>query len=902
MKQNRKLTIGILAHVDAGKTTLSEAILFRTGTIRKMGRVDHGDAFLDSDIQEKNRGITIFAGQAEFTVSGNGTDTDVMLLDTPGHVDFSAEMERTLQVLDYAILVVSGKDGVQGHTVTLWNLLEQYGVPTFIFVNKMDMEGTDSEKIMRQLKEQLGTSCSRISDVEDIAVCDESMLEEYLESGSISSRTKAAAIKRRKLFPCYFGSALKLDGVDELLTGLADLTQGWECEDSADRYENAGGKPQIRIFRITRDKQGERLTHMKILSGVLRAKDLIPTGKDGKTEKINQIRIYSGEKYRTVDKAGPGSICAVTGPAETKPDGTARLEAVMTYDIIPEEGTDVHSAYVSLKQLEEEDPQLHIVWNEQLRQIQARLMGEVQMEVLAGIIKQRFGFEAAFGDGRISYKETIRKSVSGAGHYEPLRHYAEVHLRLEPLPQGSGMEFTSELSEDILDRNWQRLIMTHLIEKEHTGTLTGSPITDIRIVLTAGRAHEKHTEGGDFRQATYRAIRQALRKSLRAEDVILLEPWYDFRLSIPGETVGRAMSDIQRMGGEFDAPQMLENEAVVRGSAPVSEMKGYAAEVASYTKGYGRLNCSMAGCRPCHDQDRIVAEYAYDADRDIDNPADSVFCSHGAGHNVPWDEADEMMHVSAGGNAEKGRGIQPQSTDGAAMGNAVMPGDSEDEELQRIFDRTYRRSESAGRSVEAREFDSELERRRKEAERRRRANEAAGKREEQALPEYLLVDGYNIIFAWEDLKELAKVSIDGAREALIEILGNYRGFRKCEVIVVFDAYKVKGGKRHIEESYGISVVYTKEAETADTYIERTTYELSGKSGKPRCRVRVATSDRLEQMIITGNNAMKISAADFRAEIEQVNREIAEIIKKLARKNEIENPNRLKIPVDTQNTQ
>ena len=874
MNNSRKLTIGILAHVDAGKTTLSEAMLYRAGAIRQPGRVDHADAFLDTDRQEKDRGITIFAGQAGFSMPNH----QVTLLDTPGHVDFSAEMERTLGVLDYAILVISGRDGAQGHTATLWRLLENYGVPAFIFVNKMDAEGTDAKAVLQDLKSNLSDAIIDFTDVaanyEEIAMCDEDTMEEFLENGAVSDALISQAIATRKIFPCYFGSALKIEGVDELMEGLDRL---------AVTSFDEGAELEIRPFRITRDKQGERLTHLKVVSGCLNVRDVI------NEEKVNQIRIYSGNSFNAVDSAPAGTVCAVTGLAKTSaPEGMT--EAVISYSVILPEGVNVHDTYMKLKQLEEEDPQLHITWSEQLQEIQVRLMGQVQLEVLEKLINQRFGIDAKFGEGKIAYRETIRKPILGAGHYEPLRHYSEVHLLLEPLPGGSGMEFDTAVSSDVLDTNWQRLIMQHLIEKEHTGTLTGSPIADIKITIMGGRAHDKHTEGGDFRQSTYRAIRQALRKSLDKNEVILLEPWYEFELFVPQEMVGRARADVQRMGGSCQPPEAGPALTKLTGKAPVSEMKDYVTEVASYTKGYGRLTLTVAGYEPCHNQDAIVSEIAYDADRDTDNPADSIFCSHGAGHNVPWNESDEMMHVSVVMEEDKPcrTGFAPQKLS------------AEDKDLERIFDRTFNSGNASkgGKkpSIEAREFDSELERRKKEAERRRRAREAEKRREEANLPEYLLVDGYNIIFAWDELKELAKVNIDAAREALIEILCNYQGYRKCEVIAVFDAYKVKGGQRHTEKHDNISVVFTAEAETADTYIERTTFQLSGKDGSVgRYRVRVATSDRLEQAIIMGNNAQKVSAADFKKEVEQVDAEIAEFIRKLQRQNAIDNPNKLEIP-------
>ncbi|MGX8774675.1 MAG: NYN domain-containing protein, partial [Bacillota bacterium] len=778
MKADGKITIGILAHVDAGKTTLSEALLYKAGAIRKAGRVDHGDALLDSDSQEKERGITIYAGQAVFRLpasdgAAEGEGVEVTLLDTPGHVDFSAEMERTLKVLDCAVLVVSGRDGIQSHTLTLWKLLRRYGIPAFIFVNKMDLETPGEEEIIERLRSQLDPACCRMDGIaggnlEEIAMCSEEMLEEYLAGGAVSDSAIAKAVKGRKIFPCYFGSALKMEGVDGLMDGVARFAPLFEGNASAD--------PELRVFRVTRDRQGERLTHLKILSGTLRVRDEIAG------EKVNQIRIYSGDKYTAAEEAGPGTVCQVTGPQELLPENDGALEALMVYGVRLPEGVNVHETYSRVRQLGEEDPQLQITWNSQLREIQLKLMGQVQLEVLQEMIKRRFGVDVTFTEGRIAYKETIAGPMEGAGHYEPLRHYAEVHLMLEPLPRGSGMEFGSDLSEDILDRNWQRLIMTHLLEKEHVGTLTGSPITDMRISIIAGKAHEKHTEGGDFRQATYRAIRQGLRKSLAAGEMILLEPYYDFELEVPRETVGRSMADIQRMSGDCGAPEETGGTAggnaseamtVLRGRAPVSEMKDYVTEVASYTKGRGRLALSFGGYDVCHNQDEVVVASGYDPDADTEESADSVFCSHGAGHLVSWDKADDMMHVSAarrsgeaaGGGAEGGSSTdtgERRTYPGAQT--SAGPQGAEDKELQRIFDRTFRSSKSDKPSIEAREFDSELERRKKAAERRRRAAEAEKRRDEMLLPEYLLVDGYNIIFAWDELKQLAKENIDSARE------------------------------------------------------------------------------------------------------------------------------------------
>ena len=899
MSKERRITIGILAHVDAGKTTLSEAMLYKAGAIRKAGRVDHGDAVLDSDAQEKERGITIFAGQAVFNLpsdnsrGGEEKTLEVTLLDTPGHVDFSAEMERVLSVLDYAVLVVSGRDGVQSHTSTLWKLLKRYHIPVFLFVNKMDLDGTDREEILALLQNQLDSACCDMdgSD-EEIAMCSEGLLEEYLQEEALSKDSIAKAIKSRELFPCYFGSALKMDGVDQFMEALAMLALPYEPEASdADEKEPLA----YRVFRITRDKQGERLTHLKILSGTLHVRDEVGG------EKVNQIRIYSGDKYTTAEEVTAGSICQITGPVALLPEGKGSLEALMVYDVLLPDTINEHEAFAKLKQLGEEDPQLQITWNSQLKTIQMKLMGEVQLEILQELIKRRFGIDASFSEGRIAYRETIAKPVYGAGHYEPLRHYAEVHLLLEPLPRGSGMQFDTAVSEDVLARNWQRLIMTHFLEREHVGTLIGAPITDMRITIQTGRAHEKHTEGGDFRQATYRAIRQGLRKSLADGGMVLLEPWYEFELEVPQEMVGRAMSDVQRMSGSCSAPDGGAPGEFQRltGRAPVSEMKEYITEVASYTKGRGRLALAFGGYDICHNQEEVVSASDYDPDADVEESADSVFCSHGAGHLVRWDEADEMMHLSVGAVEAKAANSAAGAVGGSVSSSGLTSGSdtAADKELQRIFDRTFKSSKSEKPSIEAREFDSELERRKKAAERRRRAAEAARRQEEMLLPEYLLVDGYNIIFAWDELKELAKENIDSAREALIEVLGNYQGYRKCNVIAVFDAYKVKGGQRHFEKHGGVTVVYTKEAETADTYIERTTYELAGKGGTfsgGKYRVRVATSDRLEQMIILGNNAQRVSAKDFRVEVEQVNEEIREYLKQLKRRNEIENPNKLEI--------
>lgn len=858
----KQLVVGILAHVDAGKTTLSEAMLYIAGAIRSLGRVDHRDAFLDTDSQERARGITIFSKQAEFRFE----DMRVQLLDTPGHVDFSTEMERTLQVLDYAFLVISGKDGVQGHTATLWKLLKKYEIPTFLFINKMDLEGTDKEALMENLKLKLSDGCIDFSDIEaaaeEIAMCDEALLDEFLETGSIDKEKLPEEIRRRKIFPCFFGSALKLTGVEEFLKGVCEYTMAAE-------YEKGFG---ARVYKITRDNQGNRLTHMKITGGSLQVRD------EFDEEKINQIRIYSGSKFQTKDQVNAGEICAVTGLTKTfagqglgceKAKQDAMLKPVLIYGVVLPPEQDVHQAYLRLRQLEEEDPELHIVWNQQLKEIQIQLMGEVQLEILQTVIKERFGMEVSFTAGRISYKETIKAPVTGAGHFEPLRHYAEVHLLLEPGRPGTGMVFDSSCSQDTLDLNWQRLIMTHLMEREHPGVLTGSPITDMKITILNGKAHLKHTEGGDFRQATYRAIRQGLRKA----ETVLLEPWYEYRLEVPTEMIGRAMADIQKMGGSFGTPQTMNDISVLEGKAPVSEMKDYPLEVTSYTKGHGRLICNVCGYEPCHNQEDAVAAVGYDPDRDIENPADSVFCEHGAGFNVKWDEADEHMHVSNGYIQDNGE-LRPAAAVSrtASRYTGTL---AEDKELDRIFERTFRKSEEK-KMVPKKRIESKTKVYRPVV--------------REVLPEYLLVDGYNIIFAWDELKELAKVNIDGAREALIEVLNNYQGYKKCNIIAVFDAYKVKGGVRREERHGNIDVVFTKEAETADTYIERTTHEMKGKY-----QVRVATSDRLEQMIIMGNDAFKVSAKEFKAEIEHANAEISAFLEEYNRRARMNNRNTIRIP-------
>ncbi len=1009
-KESKKhICLGILAHVDAGKTTLSEALLYLGGSIRKMGRVDHKDAFLDTFELERARGITIFSKQAQLTFG----DMELTLLDTPGHVDFAAEMERTLQVLDYAVLVVSGADGVQGHTETLWKLLAQYRVPVFLFVNKMDQPGTDRQARMEELVRRLDGNCIDFGAdpdseefLENLAMCDEDVMERYLETGEVTAEDTARMIRERKVFPCFFGSALKLTGVEELIEGLSKYTLN-------PVYPEEFG---ARVYKISRDEQGKRLTHMKITGGSLKARMVLTNrlpevsekgdeilnaaGKAGKTEsggisespamknsgpavreipedqiweeKADQIRIYSGTKFEAVQEAAAGTVCAVTGLTKTWPGqglGIERetvlpvLSPVLTYRIDLPEDCDVHVALQKLRQLEEEEPQLHIVWNEQLGEIHAQVMGEVQIEILQSLIRDRYGMEVTFGTGNIVYKETIREPVEGAGHFEPLRHYAEVHLLLEPGEPGSGIQVESACSVDDLDLNWQRLVLTHLLEKEHVGVLIGAPLTDVRITLTAGRSHLKHTEGGDFRQATYRAVRQGLKKA----DSVLLEPFYAFRLEVPSETVGRALSDIQRMYGSFDSPEIEGDMTVLTGSAPVSEMRGYQMEVSAYTKGRGRLAFRLEGYRPCHNAEEIIEETGYDSERDLENPTGSVFCAHGAGFVVSWDKADSYMHVESGvewvaeedgkekavlrgsyRNADSGRDFSGDTSGtemmsdtgelsgkmpgkGTQTGRGVLSGGTSDmeisfgrgtqsgvemssggalplmgmpsgtayedrfhdeEELKAIFARTYGTSSGESRMAWKRSKGSIASSGGSSGKRSGASSEknsgAAGNfprtdsrsgqsgagvpgrtaKKAEPVTEYLLVDGYNIIFAWDELKELAEADIGAARTKLMDVLCNYQGFAGCRRILVFDAYKVEGFTGEVVKYHNIYVVYTKEAETADQYIEKTVREI----GK-RYHVTVATSDRLEQVIILGDGARRLSASDLKEEILYMNEQI-----------------------------
>ena len=866
MEKTKKLAVGILAHVDAGKTTLAEGILYKTGQIRKAGRVDHKDAFLDTEELEKARGITIFSKQAVLKLN----ETEVTLLDTPGHVDFSAEMERTLQVMDYAVLLISGANGVQGHVETLWRLLARYEIPVFLFINKMDQPGTDAEKLLEELQSRLSEHCLNFSQdlqnaelLEELAMCDEDVLEQYLETGSVEEDQIRTMIAERKVFPCCFGSALKMEGVTEFLKILDRFTKTPEY----------GGDFGARVFKISRDTAGNRLTHLKITGGVLKVKQMLGE------EKADQIRIYSGAGYTMVQEAPAGTICAVTGlnstfsgqgiGNETEAEKPV-LEPVLTYRIELPPDCDVHQMLGKLRQLEEEIPELHIVWNERLAEIHAQVMGEVQIEILKSLIHERFGEWVEFGAGNIVYKETIRSTVEGVGHFEPLRHYAEVHLLLEPAEPGSGLQIGTVCSEDTLDRNWQRLILTHLEEREHPGVLTGSPITDMQITLITGRAHLKHTEGGDFRQATYRAVRQGLKKAKS----VLLEPYYEFRLEIPGDMIGRAMTDIQKMNGTFQQPEADEDDMMVlKGSAPVSMMRDYQTQVTSYTKGRGRLFCSLKGYAPCQNQDEIVEEIGYDSERDLDNPTGSVFCAHGAGFVVPWYEVEDYMHLEGIDESELGNTIPDSEESIAGNRNSNNQTDSgyrpprnagvgsyeDEEELKAIFERTFgpvkRYKEPQFKRTFSAKSDSGSYYR----------NSSSAKKKEK---EYLLVDGYNIIYAWEDLKELADANLHAAQTKLMDILSNYQGFKKCTLILVFDAYKIEGHAEEVITYHNIHVVYTKEAETADQYIEKTVHKIGREN-----QVTVATSDGLEQIIIMGQGAHRMSARGLRDEIKATENQI-----------------------------
>ena len=856
----KKLVIGILAHVDAGKTTLSEAMLYRSGNLNKLGRVDHKDAFLDHDSLERERGITIFSKQARLALP----ELEIVLMDTPGHVDFSAEMERTLQVLDYAVLVISGTDGVQSHTETLWRLLQRYGIPTFVFVNKMDLAGADKPVLLRELQRRLSSGCVDMDlppeeRDEALSLCHEGLLEQYLEQGSLSKDAVAQAIAKRQIFPCRFGAALKLEGVDALLHDLQDLTV-------APAYPAAFG---ARVYKITRDTQGTRLTWLKVTGGALKVKTLLSGGEAGAewAEKADQLRLYSGAKYKLTEQVEAGGICAVTGLEHTFADQglgaealaqTPMLEPVLTYRMQLPEGVNIPETLRKLRQLEEEDPLLHIVWDQRLREVHVQVMGEVQLEVLQRRIRDQFGLDVAFDQGNVAYKETIEAPVEGVGHFEPLRHYAEVHLLLQPGARGSGLVFDSACSTDDLDLNWQRLILTHLEEKQHVGVLTGSPVTDLRITVLSGRASLKHTEGGDFRQATYRALRQGLRKARS----VLLEPYYDFTMELPPESVGRAMTDVQQMHGNCAPPEQAEDKAILTGYAPVAAMRGYQTELAAYTRGRGRLACRLRGYEPCSDADAVVQAMGYEPDADTENPADSVFCSHGAGFVVPWYEVEQHMHLEAGLREQAEEPAEEVTVSAAPTRAAAYRGTAEeDKELQFIYERTYG-------AVKRREFQP----RKQDVTFSEHTPKGSGPAPK--LPEYLLVDGYNIIFAWDELKELAAENLQAARQSLADILSNYRGYRDCEVILVFDAYKVKGNPGSVEHYKNIHIVYTKEAETADAYIEKASYQM-----RKQYRVRVATSDGMEQLIILGHGAQRVPATIFYTEVMRTRTEIAEIVDK-----------------------
>ena len=872
----KRLVIGILAHVDSGKTTLAEAMLYRAGVLRKLGRVDHRDAFLDTDAMERARGITIFAKQAVLDLPADAAgleETRLTLLDTPGHVDFSAEAERTLQVLDYAILVVSGTDGVQAHTQTLWNLLARYRVPTFVFVNKMDLPGADRAVRLRELRGRFGDGCvdfgpdAEADRAEALAMASETLMAEVLADGAPREADVITAIARREVFPCLFGAALRLDGVDDLLAALRRYT----------RQPEAAGAFGARVFKIASDDAGARLTYLKVTDGSLPVKATVTAREDARApfaEKADQLRVYSGSKFRLTSEALPGDVVAVTGLTATypgqglgvQPDAAAPvLEPVLTYRLLLPESGDPHTALRALRQLEQEDPQLHVVWQEALGEIHLQLMGEVQLEILQNLLTTRFGIEAGFDEGGILYKETLTAPVEGFGHYEPLRHYAEVHLLLEPAPRGSGIQLAAACRPDTLDGNWQRLILTHLAERTHPGVLTGAPLADVKITLTAGRAHLKHTEGGDFRQATYRAVRQGLRTAARDGHVALLEPWYNVRLELPAANLGRAMNDLQRMGGQTEPPAQQGDLAVLAGRAPVSELRGYAREVAAYTRGEGRLICTPAGYAPCHNAEAVIAAAGYDPDADTENPADSVFCSHGAGTVIRWDEAPARAHVASGlGRSAPGADDTAAGETRRRRADAYRGTLEQDKELLAIFERTYgpvrRRNPNQSADLAA-----------------RRALGSAPKTARQAAaqpagPEYLLVDGYNVIFAWDSLRRLAENDLDIARRRLQDTLCNYAGYRRCTVILVFDAYKVKGGVGSVERYHNIHVVYTREAETADMYIEKTTHELGRKH-----RVRVVSSDGAEQIIILGSGGLRVSARAFEKEVAAVEAEIREYL-------------------------
>lgn len=855
----KKITTGIVAHVDAGKTTLSENFLYLSGCIRKMGRVDNQDAFFDTDRLERARGITIFSKQAGFTWK----DTQFTLLDTPGHIDFSAEMERTLQVLDYAILVISGADGVQGHTMTLFRLLERYQIPVFLFVNKMDQPGTDRNTRLMELKERLDSNCIWFNQeenpdfLEEVAMGDEEVLDQFLSTGEIPKEQIQDMIAARKIFPVFFGSALKAEGVEELLDAM-------DCYMKEREYPKEFG---AKVYKIARDEQGNRLTFCKITGGVLKVKAHLSgkengAKKEGWEEKVNQIRIYSGEKYETVDEVLAGEVCALTGLTHTYPGegigdeeetGLPVLEPVLTYRVLLPEEVDAAVMLPKLRVLEEEDPTLHVIWDENLQEIQIQLMGEVQIEVLKSVIAERFDVDISFDAGSIVYKETIKNTVEGVGHFEPLRHYAEVHLLLEPGEPGSGISIATNCSEDLLDKNWQRLISTHLEEKEFKGVLTGSALTDVKITVVGGRAHQKHTEGGDFRQATYRAVRQGL---MQAESV-LLEPFYRFRLEVPMDCVGRAMTDIEKRNGVFKTPDTNGEQSVLTGRIPVSTMRDYQKELLAYTKGRGKLFCELDGYGPCHNMEEVVENCRYDVERDLANTADSVFCAHGAGFIVPWYEVPDYMHVESFFSKETRESAFEKSVEAAKREAEKRAGERErfvgTEEIDAILAKTFdanRRKQDAPRNGYQKRKETTMF-----------PVTRSYQKPSQKAEEYLLVDGYNVIFAWQELKELAEKNMDSARGKLLDLLCNYQGIKKCNLIVVFDAYRVVGHETEVSDYHNIHVVFTKEAETADQYIEKFAHE----NGK-KYNVTVATSDGLEQIIIRGEGCHLISSRELEKEM------------------------------------
>ncbi len=875
----KRTVIGILAHVDAGKTTLAESILYLTGNIRSLGRVDHGNTFLDTNEMERKRGITIFSKQAEVTIASGEETLPVTFMDTPGHVDFSAEMERTLQILDYAVLVINGMDGIQGHVLTLWKLLKRYEIPTFLFVNKMDQQGTDRGKLLKELQERLSEGCIPFDEEKDdawqesLAMCSEPLMEQYLEAGAISGEDVKREIAARHIFPCFFGSALKIAGVDTLLSGLVTLTE----------KKTYPSEFAARVFKIARDEKGNRLTHVKLTGGSLKVKELIGE------EKADQLRLYSGVSYRTETEVFAGEVCAITG-LETTYAGQGLgveeslekpvLAPVLNYQLVLPQGAEPHVVYRKLREIEEEEPLLHLLWEEQTKSIHAQVMGEVQIEVLKNVIKERLGLSVEFGTGCIVYKETIAEAVEGVGHFEPLRHYAEAHILLEPGERGSGLNFATDVSEDVLDKNWQRLILTHLMEKQHKGVLTGAPVTDMKLTVIGGRAHKKHTEGGDFREATYRAVRQGLKKAKS----VLLEPVYEFRLEIPMDAVGRAMTDIGKMQGKFSDPVMHGEHAVLTGTAPVATMQEYPKEVAAYTKGEGRIFLSAGGYEVCHNAEEVIESIGYDSEADIYNPTGSVFCAHGAGFVVPWDEVENYMHVETEWEEDAENAVVRElsqktgdvttgtvvavsgksSNTGKSSGSAIGAFSAEDKELAEIFNRTYGKSDAKGKTGNAYDPMSVVHR-----ESGPRHVEIKLKEREE---EYLLVDGYNIIFSWDDLNEMSKTNMAAARQKLMDVLCNYQGFKKCTLILVFDAYKVEGFPGEVQKYHNIHVVYTKEAETADQYIEKTVHEIGKKH-----KVTVATSDATEQVIIWGAGALRMSAQGLLTEVSETNKEIRRLL-------------------------